>query len=151
MKFFALAISTLALATSFVEASLAPPPPACADPRTVTPLYRAYNYRVTDHFYTANGTEFTNAVEKLGYTNEGIAGWVFPYEQRGTVPLYRLYSSNASDHFYTTASCGGLALWRLFSANASDHFYTMSVVERDRATVSLGYTFEGNAGFILPF
>ncbi|KAF8988304.1 hypothetical protein BDQ17DRAFT_1393413 [Cyathus striatus] len=169
MKFFALATSTLALAASFIEAvgvhvrdpddSLAPLPPACTDPRTATPLHRAYSYSATDNFYTANGTEFTNTVEKLRYTNKGIAGWVFPYEQCGTVPLYCLNAISFNGYndegvvgyVYPSASCGGLALWRLYSANASDHFYTMLVVERDRATVSLDYMFEGNAGFILLF
>ncbi|GLB43085.1 hypothetical protein LshimejAT787_1205340 [Lyophyllum shimeji] len=122
----------------------------CADPRQATPWFRAFNPSVVDHFYTANRQEWLNAINNLGYNNEGIAAYIFRNAQPGTVPFYRLYSSQGTDHFYTrslaernnairnlgyapegitgwiypNASCGGVPLFRLFQPTEIDHFYT---------------------------
>ena len=97
------------------------------EPHSV-PLYRLYNSKIFDHFYTTNEAEKDNAAAKLGYNYEGIAGYVYPDTACGALPLYRLYSSGATDHFYT-----------------------MSAAERDNASNKLGYTQEGIAGYIFPF
>jgi hypothetical protein len=43
----------------------------------------------------------TGAVN-VGYRQEGLLGYIYPYSETGTVPLYRMYSPYALDHFYTT-------------------------------------------------
>jgi len=68
-------------------------------------------------------------VNTLGYSYEGIAGYVYP-------PSAASYP------------CGALPLYRLYSASAVDHFYTMSAAERDSASAG-GYTIEGIAAYIL--
>ncbi|KAJ8522776.1 hypothetical protein ONZ45_g655 [Pleurotus djamor] len=40
------------------------------------PLYRTYSPSGTDHFYTTDFNEKNNAVRRLGYTDEGVAGYV---------------------------------------------------------------------------
>ena len=46
------------------------------------PLYRYWNLRVNNHFYTTNakeiGTTIPGQVGKYGYKSEGIACYVFP-------------------------------------------------------------------------
>ncbi|KAL4769193.1 hypothetical protein BDW60DRAFT_195637 [Aspergillus nidulans var. acristatus] len=46
----------------------------------LVPLYRLYSGEVTDHFYTVSQTERDNTIGRLGYSDEGIAGYVFPPE-----------------------------------------------------------------------
>ncbi|RDB19011.1 hypothetical protein Hypma_014368 [Hypsizygus marmoreus] len=149
---------------------------ACGDPRTAVPLYRAWNGQSADHFYTTNADEVQNAVTRLGYTAEGITGYVFSKKQPATVPLYRLWQGSVSDHFYTTSAperdnaisrlgyvsegvvgwvypntkCGLLALYRSYNGPGTDHFYTMSAAEKDNA-VNGGWTYEGVAGYIFPY
>ncbi|KAG1763729.1 hypothetical protein EV702DRAFT_164667 [Suillus placidus] len=41
-------------------------------------LYRLYSSAGTDHFYTTSASEANNAVAQLGYTMEGVAGYVLP-------------------------------------------------------------------------
>ena len=69
-----------------------------------------------------------NAASYLGYTNEGVAGYV-----------------------YGDALCGLLPLYRLYNGKGSDHFYTMSTMERDNANNKLGYAKENIAGYIFPY
>ncbi|KAL2826750.1 hypothetical protein BJY01DRAFT_255899 [Aspergillus pseudoustus] len=45
---------------------------------SLTALYRTYNGQITDHFYTVSAPERDNAVQSLGYSDEGVAGYVFP-------------------------------------------------------------------------
>ncbi|KAJ8508941.1 hypothetical protein ONZ45_g8831 [Pleurotus djamor] len=40
------------------------------------PLYRTYSPSGTDHFHTTDFNEKNNAVRRLGYTDEGVAGYV---------------------------------------------------------------------------
>lgn len=63
----------------------------------------------------------------LGYTYEGIAGYLYPDTAWGALPLYRLNSASDKEHFYTM----------------SDEGNTASVVN--------GYHFEGIAGHPPPF
>ncbi|KIM36035.1 hypothetical protein M413DRAFT_428128, partial [Hebeloma cylindrosporum] len=77
------------------------PSPACADPHKAVPLYRAYSQDARDHFYTTDKAEMDRATSSLGYTAEGITGYIFPTQQAQTVPLYRSYQPTVLDHFYT--------------------------------------------------
>ncbi|RDB26992.1 hypothetical protein Hypma_005113 [Hypsizygus marmoreus] len=143
--------------------------------REAVPLLRAYNPKITDHFYTTDRREWQQAINQLGYKQEPAQGRVFNREQPGTVPLYRLYSKRLQDHFYTTSRrerskavndlgyrsggitayiypselCGSVPLYRLYNPQATDHFYTTSKEERDNAAQS-GWNSEGIAGYIFP-
>jgi hypothetical protein len=59
-------------------------------------LYRAYAKATDDHFYTTNKTEHDQAIQTLGYTDEGVTGYVMlttasPAPPAGWTKLYRLY------------------------------------------------------------
>ena len=56
-------------------------------------FYRLYKPKNGDHFYTTDLAERQKAIEKDGYTYDGveIAGYIFAKPRTGTVPLYRLY------------------------------------------------------------
>ena len=90
------------------------------------PLYRMYSGGAVDHFYTTSASERDNAVNRLGYTDEGIAAYVHATNIRGTIPLYRTYSPGATDHFYTTSES-----------------------ERNNAVAHLGYRDEGIAAYVV--
>ena len=72
---------------------------AANEPATVvpTPLYRLYNIRSGEHFYTAS-TDERDYLLKIGWFDEGT-GWVSP--STSNTPVYRLYNPNAGDHHYT--------------------------------------------------
>jgi hypothetical protein len=158
-----------------------PPPtplPACPDLKAAVPLYRAFSSGATDHFYTPGKAEMDCATSSLGYSAEGITGYIFPTQVTQTVPLYRSYSAGSTDHFYTVdkaesdravtnfgysyegiigyvfppsdSSCPGAAPWyRTYNPTTRNHFYTMSAPERDNAVANLGYGNEGIAAYIL--
>jgi hypothetical protein len=63
-----------------------------ADPGRV-PFFRLYNPGNGDHFYTTSAEERDNALIG-GYTNQGIACFVYSSARTGTVPLFRLYKPN---------------------------------------------------------
>ncbi len=67
--------------------------------RTV-PLYRYWNPRIGDHFYTTNWRELGRG--RSGWRYEGIQCYVFPRRIRGSIPLYRYWNPRIGDHFYTT-------------------------------------------------
>src|SRR4051812_22214566 len=75
---------------------------ASAAPQGTVRLYRLWSPSATDHFYTTNRSERDNAVQRLGYQDEGTAAWIYPSDRRNTVPLYRLWNPSVTDHFYTT-------------------------------------------------
>ncbi|KAG1806174.1 uncharacterized protein BJ212DRAFT_784925 [Suillus subaureus] len=94
-------------------------------PSTV-PLYRMYNPKVIDHFYTTSYSEVQSA-KSLGYDYEEISAYV-----------------------YNTNICGSVALYRLYSSSGTDHFYTTSASEASNAVAKLGYTEEGIVCYVLP-
>ena len=68
------------------------------------PLYRYFDGK--NHFYTQNaeeiGTIVPGVIGKSKYKSEGIAGYCFPEEHKGTVPFYRYYRYRGqADHYYT--------------------------------------------------
>ncbi|KAH7684411.1 hypothetical protein AAVH_41081, partial [Aphelenchoides avenae] len=98
-------------------------------------LYRLYHTEKHDHFYTTSLEERWDAVGRLGYEDEGIAGYV--YQASGAKPrcpcpevrpLYRLYKA----------------------APIADHFYTMNATEKAKA-IGSGYVDEGIAACIYAF
>ena len=70
------------------------------------PLFRYWNSRVYDHFYTTNWDEIGQVIPgrsgKHGYVSEGITCLLVTRKMSydGPVPLYRYFK--AHDHFYTT-------------------------------------------------
>ncbi|KAF9552716.1 hypothetical protein CPC08DRAFT_789314 [Agrocybe pediades] len=101
-------------------------------PKQTIPLYRVYNSQltVTDHFYTTSVAERDAAINKLGFTNEGIAGYV-----------------------YNDTLCDGLPLYRLYSGKVQNHFYTMDAAERDNMVANDpdGYVYEKIAAYMFRF
>ena len=85
-----------------------------------------YSPSAGDHFYTTSVAERDNAIQRLGYSDEGITGYV--YSQGGvadTVPFHRAYNGKVKDHFYT-----------------------VNAVEMENAVRRLGYVYEGVAGHV---
>jgi len=78
-----------------------------SDSPVFVPFYRLYKYdepnNTRDHFYTTNLTERDNAVNTMGYVDEGIECYVSNRSFPGGVPLFRLYKGDANSHFYTTS------------------------------------------------
>ena len=72
------------------------------------PVYRLYNPKNHDHFFTTSLVEKTDAVAHHGYIDEGKAFYVHmplpdaPAPQNFS-PLYRLYNARTGDHTYTTS------------------------------------------------
>uniref|UniRef100_A0A7M5WJ62 DUF5648 domain-containing protein n=2 Tax=Clytia hemisphaerica TaxID=252671 RepID=A0A7M5WJ62_9CNID len=121
------------------------------------PLYRFWNRRLGDHFYTTNYNEIWNGKRGSGF--KGIQCRVLKHHQDGTIPLYRYWRRYWSDHFYTTnireigtarrgqrgrygyvsegitAYCypssrqGLIPLYRYWKASIVDHFYTTNIRE----------------------
>ncbi|KAL0959843.1 hypothetical protein HGRIS_011519 [Hohenbuehelia grisea] len=68
------------------------------------PLYRLWNPRLTDHFYTTDDYEAKTYQREYGYINDtrSIAGYVYKQERCNSVPLYRAYRVASAHHLYTT-------------------------------------------------
>ncbi|CEN59990.1 hypothetical protein ASPCAL02431 [Aspergillus calidoustus] len=168
------------ITAAFGVTAAAAPTTSPSTPQPIVSLYRAFNPRIHDHFYTTNLAEYTNAVQNLGYSAEQTACRIHSTEQWATVPLYRLYSGSRTDHFYTTSAAerdsalqnsgysdegiagyiypadsslrlpGLTPLYRLYSQQVMDHFFTVSQAERDNTIGRLGYYDEGIAGYVFP-
>ncbi len=98
-------------------------PPAAAGK---VPLYRLASADAHDRLYTTAPDE-RSRVQQMGYTDEGIAGYVATTQAPGTLPLYRL----AKQTRYGT-----------------EHFYTDNAGERDKAISQLGFHYEGIVGYV---
>lgn len=85
-----------------------------------------YSPSASDHFYTTSTVERDNAIQHLGYSDEGITGYV-------------LAQSGTSDT---------VAFYRAYNGNIKDHFYTINAVEMENAIRKLGYGYEGVAGYV---
>ncbi len=88
-----------------------------------------YSPAAVDHFYTTDEAQRNNAINNLGFNDEGIAGYIYPSTSQlcTSVPFYRMYQPTTHDHFYTT-----------------------NEAERDNAIKNGGYQEEHIAGYILP-
>merc|ERR1711916_144886 len=69
------------------------------------PLYRYYNTKVKDHFYTTNWASLGNAGSD-GWRFEGVQAYIYKEKESGSIPLYRYYSAADKDHLYTTNYLG---------------------------------------------
>jgi hypothetical protein len=89
------------------------------------PLYRYYNPKSLQHYYTVDFSEYRNGNQD--WASEGASCMVFTFKDRaqGTVPVFRYFNPTTGDHYYTTR--------REFPAGALN-----------------GYNFEGNKFFIFP-
>ena len=68
------------------------------------PLFRLYNGSWDDHFYCTSVNERDNAIQNIGFVDEGILGYVrtsLPNPSSGFRPLYRFFNGKIADHFYT--------------------------------------------------
>ncbi len=144
--------------------------PAPESPETA-PVYRLWNGRSGDHFYTMNPAERDGAI-RGGYAAEGVAGYLPAAGTPNAKTVYRLYNSSVGDHFYTTSadeaeaarrsgylregSLGSIfpeyngdtaPLMRMWSSKATDHFYTANYNEL-LAAYNGGYGFEELLGWI---
>merc|ERR1711916_272907 len=63
------------------------------------PLYRYWNARTGDHFYTISNKELKDSDE---WKYQGISAYVYTSPDQGGVPLYRYFNGRTGDHFYTT-------------------------------------------------
>jgi len=72
----------------------------------LSPIFRYFNSKVNDHFYTTNaaeiGTTTTGKTGNNGYVCEGILGYISPNEFPGGIPIHRYFLDNKNDHFYTS-------------------------------------------------
>ncbi len=145
------------------QGSIAVPTPSTGN----IPLYRLYNARANNHFYTSNASERDYAINSLGYRSEGSLGNVSANQVSGSSPLYRLYSARWNNHFYTTsaaekdaairsgfrldgvvgyvADSGNSAIYRFYNPSNGDHFYTNNESEGRNAN---GYVAEGITGYL---
>jgi len=79
----------------------------------------------TNHFYTTGLQEAIDATNKLGWSAEGVVGYVSKKQIEDTSPLYRLYLGcrmPGDGKFY--ASCEG-------AIGGDVHYYTTSLAEKD--------------------
>ena len=128
------------------------------------------------HFYTSDPNERQNAINNLGFHDEGIACYVYGAPPPGPAPLYRAYHPTTEAHFYTMSlperdnatntsgyvgegiACyiygqqqpGAVPLYRAFQPASDDHFYTTSLAEHNNAVQHLGYNDEGVTGHVMP-
>lgn len=72
-------------------------------PGTV-PLFRLYSLGAADHMYTTSTQVRDHAVKRLGYTVEGILGFVYTEEGPDRIPLFSLHNPFINDHYYTTSA-----------------------------------------------
>ena len=102
-KFLAILFALIFISTCAVDSFSAGVPPEnnCKDS---VPLYRFWNSKTGDHFYTTDENEKNTVLttEEWMYTYEGIAAYVYQTQQTNTLPLYRLWNTKNNDHFYTT-------------------------------------------------
>jgi hypothetical protein len=91
-------------------------------------LYRMYSFEARDHLYTTSVAERNRAITYLGYSDEGVAGYVSAHQAPNLIPFYRLFHGRNIDHLYTT-----------------------EVVESNHAIMYLGYCDEGIAAWVLPY
>lgn len=137
-------------------------------------LYRLYNQKTGEHFYTLSDGE-RNQLLAQNWNDEG-QGWNTP--KSSAYPIYRLLNPNTGDHHYTVDENEylilsyflgwigegirfysahpddeeAIVLYRLYNPNAVDtgiHHYTTDKHERD-VLVSLGWQDEGIAWYALP-
>ncbi len=144
-----------------------------------TAVYRFFNTRLGNHFYTISETEKNDIIANLPVWNyEGIAYYAYLTQGFNTTPLYRFFNTETGFHFYTksevekndiianlpvwnyegiayyifdSAQSGTTAVYRFFNKIHGNHFYTISSTERDDIINNLSSTwnYEGIAFYVL--
>jgi hypothetical protein len=130
---------------------------------------------IGDHLYTASAIERDNAVDILGYADEGIACWS-PSDPKNGSCVYRTFNGQTGDHLYTASlserdgsittygyvdegivfqihtvpQVGTVPLFRMFNPTTGDHLYSATPAERDAAINTYGYSDEGVCGHVYP-
>ena len=66
-----------------------------------TPFFRLYNPNNGKHLWTTDANEY-NVLGSMGWTQEGIDGYIFISEVTDSVALYRLYNPFNFKHLWTT-------------------------------------------------
>ena len=95
---------------------------------TARPLYRLYHGGVLQHHWTSDANEYYTLRFLLGWTGEGVDGYMLPSQAAGTMPLYRLYYPGIP---------GGL------------HHWTVDGYEYGVLIASYGWVGEGVAGYVI--
>jgi hypothetical protein len=66
-------------------------------------VFRFYDTKSQDHFYTTGVTEKLNIMATLPhYKYEGVA-WGVPHESSETIDVFRFYDHRSTEHFFTTS------------------------------------------------
>ena len=71
-----------------------------------SPVYRFYNERTGDHYYTLSESEKNELIQKYGsnltaYKYENIGFYAYTTKVNGTIPVYKFFAPRAKAHFYT--------------------------------------------------
>ncbi|EJF64996.1 hypothetical protein DICSQDRAFT_52843, partial [Dichomitus squalens LYAD-421 SS1] len=103
--------------------------PSATQAPTAVPLFRMYNTKSTDYFYTANTTQRDDLLSLGNYVSQGVTGYVYPDQECGTVPLYRV--DQRTDH-------------------VDFNFYTTDQAEVDDYVDVLGYNNSGVTAYVNP-
>ena len=136
----------------------------------LVPMFRYWNPRLRDHYYTLNFDVLGNG--KHGWRSQGIQAYIHKTQSNGTVPLYKYWNIRLGDHFYTTkwselgngkagyqykgvlgyvaadAAPGAVPLYRYFNAKIGDHFFTDNFSHL--GTGKNGWKYEGIAAYVWP-
>ena len=79
----------------------------------LTPIYRFYNTKTADHFYTTSESERTQILNTLSqsYNYEGVAFYALGASSSAQSNIYRFYDPKIGQHFFTgnTADLTGLS------------------------------------------
>ena len=110
------------------------------------PLYRLWNPVTGDHFYTIDLTEAKHASATLGYSEEGVAGFVYRDASCQLPPPPVEIACNGKDdnldgQIDEGSCCPTPAVHRLVDAKG-EHFYTTDPAEAGSAVSGGGYTSE---------
>lgn len=77
-------------------------PDASAGPDHVNAMFRFYDTKTGDHFYTGSADEKAHIIKTLpNYVYEGV-GWAAPDKSAATTDVFRFYDTKTSTHFFTT-------------------------------------------------
>jgi YD repeat-containing protein len=135
------------------------------------PVYRFYNTKNGDHFYTTSEDE-KNTVSNnpdSGYVFEKIAFYAYSSQISETTPVYRFYNPTTGDHFYTISEdeknvvinnpqwgyyfenirfyvfknqvSNSFPVYRFYNPTNGDHFYTASESEKENISRTPIYRF----------
>lgn len=136
----------------------------------LVPLFRYWNPRLRDHYYTINFDLLGNG--KHGWRYQGIQAYIYKSEVQDSVPLYKYWNIRLGDHFYTTKwnelgtgkagyqykgilgyvlndrKPGAVPMYRYYNAKIGDHFFTDNWSHL--GTGKNGWSYEGISCYVFP-